>query len=300
MPLVVTARELRPLLESMQAVQGPGLLAANLIVQINRYEERLPVLRRHLRRLETVVPFAAPHIVIRSLGKIEVRVNNRLVTVQDWTSPVARDLFFYLLAHPDGVTKEQAGVIFWPEATPADLKLRFKNSMYRLRHAIGKDVIEFENDYYRFNRNLDFEFDVESFLKELAEAEQEAETRPKMAHLRSALRFYRGTYMPLVEGTWFLVERERLHQIYIEALLSYTNLQLETMQYEAALTSCQQALNEDPYLEAAHRLAMRAHAALGNNAAVVRQYELCSQKLLNDIGTTPSPQTQALYEALLQ
>jgi DNA-binding SARP family transcriptional activator len=46
------------------------------------------------------------------------------------------------------------------------------------------------------------------------------------------------------------------------------------------------------------RVAMRAHAAMGNLAAVVRQYELCVQALREEYGTRPSPQTVELYTAL--
>ena len=95
-----------------------------------------------------------------------------------------------------------------------------------------------------------------------------------------------------------MAEREHLHQVYIDALLRLGNLYLESGQHEAALETSQVALWQDRCLEAAHRLAMRVHAARGNRAAMVRQYEFCKQVLHDEVNSTPSPQTEQLFETL--
>ena len=55
-----------------------------------------------------------------------------------------------------------------------------------------------------------------------------------------------------------------------------------------------QLLADDRCNEHMVRIAMRAHAALGNQAAVVRQYETCIKSLKEEYGTRPS----AVYELL--
>ena len=75
---------------------------------------------------------------------------------------------------------------------------------------------------------------------------------------------------------------------------------MEKKSYKTALRYCYQALSEDACLEDAHRLAMRIHAATGNRAAIVRQYERCRAALTEEINAPPSQQTRDLYETLIQ
>ncbi len=296
--LSVTAREVCPILEQMQQDNDFNPLVSDLVKLIQQYEQELPSLRRHLRRQASSVPFAPPHLFIQALGRLQVKTGDHVLTSTDWQTQESCDLFYYLLNHPEGLTKEQIGLAFWPESSQAELKLRFKNNMYRLRHAAGKDIVLFKDETYFFNHYLDYEYDVETFLREISEAQQIEDPDKKASHLRTALKTYKGSYLPEVEETWVVLERQRLYQIYIDALLELTGLYLEKQQYETALKYCQSALSQDHCLEAAHRLALRIHAAMGNRAGVERQYDICRRALQDEFNLQPSPQTETLYKTL--
>lgn len=272
-----------------------------LSVCVDEGEQNIPNLRRMIRRHAAVVPFAPPKMTIRTLGLIQVTVSNHVITSSDWQVQVARDLFLLLLAHPEGLTKEQIGNIFWPDSTQSELKLRFKNTIYRLRHAAGKDAILFQgDDRYLFNREMDYEYDVEVFLKEIAQAEKADTAEKKESHLLNAVAAYKGDYLPGLDDDWVVIERERLFQMYMDALLMLANSALDRKDYESSLAFCQKALQEDSCFEDAHRIAMRVFAAQGNRALLVRQYEQCRQALLEEVDAQPSYQTQMLYKTLIQ
>jgi LuxR family maltose regulon positive regulatory protein len=299
--LVVAGRGAATLLEAAENDPTVGRQASQLLGQIARFERDVPSLRRRLRRQTAAVPFAPPRLTIQALGLAQVALDGRPVTAPEWQSRRAvRDLFFLLLAHPDGMTKEQVGAIFWPDSSPAQLKLHFKNAIYRLRRALGQDVVLLDEDLYWFNPALDYEYDVEAFGEKLAQAQAATDPGERAAAYREAIDLYTGSYLPEMEGAWVWPERERLWQAYVEAVLRLAEFHLETGEYELALEYCRRALVQDPSLEAAHCLAMRAHAAMGDRAAVARQFERCQQTLLAEINVPPSPQTEALYETLMR
>ncbi|MDT8307870.1 MAG: bacterial transcriptional activator domain-containing protein, partial [Anaerolineae bacterium] len=93
-------------------------------------------------------------------------------------------------------------------------------------------------------------------------------------------------------------EREALAEAYREAALELAELDLQEEAYTRVLALCRRLLAEDPCLEEAHRLAMRAHAARGNMAAVVRQFNRCQQALEEEIRVYPSQRTVELYHSL--
>ena len=196
------------------------------------------------------------------------------------------------------MTKEEIGVVLWPESSQSELKMRFKNTIYRLRRAAGKDIILFENDIYRFDRQLDYEEDSESFIREIERAESATDADEKVYHYNAALKFYRGEYLPDLRDTWVVTRREQLTHRYVDTLVKLAGLEMERRQYELALTRVKTLLTLDACMEEAHRLGMLIHAAMGNRAGVMRQYEQCCQALLAEFNTQPSIQTQQLYHTL--
>jgi LuxR family maltose regulon positive regulatory protein len=300
---VVASREIKPLLEKVRKTPEISQQVSGLLKEIDAFERKIPTLRRRMRRKVSVVPFAPPKLTIQALGKAVVTLDGLPIANPEWqTQRRVRDLFFYMLTYSEGITKEKIGVIFWPDSSAAQLKLQFKNTIYRLRCALGKDVILFDENQnrYRFNRDLDYDYDVEEFQKQLRQVQSETEPEKQIAGYRAIIRLYKGYYLPDNEETWVLPERERLHRNYINAILKLAEIYLGISEYGETLKCCQHVLDEDACCEEAHRLAMRAYAAKGNQAEINRQFERCHQVLLEEIGVPPSSQTVTLFKTLLQ
>lgn len=288
-----------PLLKAAQKDALLGRPASRLVEQVRQFEKELPSLRRRLRPRTSAIPFAPPKLTIHALGRAQVELDGRPVTAAEWQNQKrVRELLFFLLANPEGLTKEAIGLVIWPESSAAQLKLQFKNAIYRLRYALGQNVISFDGERYWFNREQDYEYDVESFLAALERARKVRAAREKVAAYQAALELYRGDYLPEVGGSWAVPIREQLWQKHVEAVLALSRLQLEAGEAGAALELALSVLAGDSCQEEAHRLAMLAYAARGDQAGVARQFERCRRALWEELQAQPSPQTTQLYETL--
>ncbi len=324
--LVPTARQVRPFLQELAGMAaGPegvpgsadpllGRKLLRLLDQIDRLESSLAQLQRHLRRHTSLVEPNPPRLQIRALGKVEVLLRQSAaekhdgksrrksaaaqITSADWQTQVTRDLFFLILSDGRGWTKEALGELLWPGSTPAQMKLRFKNTIYRLRRALQQDAILFDGDRYSFNRALDYEYDVDHFLELLQQASENISTKRKIKALHSALQLYQGDYLPEVSGAWVLPEQERLRQAFLGGGLQLARLYLETGQTDQALETIERLVAVDDCLEEAYLLAMQAQAAAGNGPAVARLYERLSQNLRRELHASPSAQVESLYRAI--
>jgi len=297
--LIVPAQHLIHILRRMADTAELNSASTKLLAFVGKFDALLPGLRRHVRQHTRIVSFGPPRLSIRSLGSMQVKLNNKTVTNAMWQTVLSRDLFFFILQHPGGVTKEAVGLAFWPDAEPDDMKLRFKNAIYRLRRAIGKEVILFEDDRYFFNHSLDYEYDVDVFKNELTLAESESHTSDKLAHLKNAIQPYRGPFLPDVGHIEIVVERERLQRLFENACVEAAELALSQGAYQDSVNLCLQAIEVEPYLETAYQVIFKAYASSGNKTAVIKLYTQLEQILHEDLATKPSPETIKIYREII-
>ena len=295
--LATAGRELVDFLGAASS-RPDGQAAAALLREVQSFEKKLPGLRRQLRRQTQAVPLGMPRIVIQSLGRIQVRINNKVVNSTDWVTQSSRDLFLMLVAHPEGLTKEEAGVILWPECSTDELRWRFKNTIYRLRRAIGKDVILFEGDIYRFNHSMDYENDADTFERMLDLAGASPDVARRIYHYEAAAKLYRGDYLPELSEDWVVVQREKLRTRFLASLMILSRLYMEQKQLDRALTAVERILSEDSCMEEAYQLGIQILAAEDNRSALKRFYERCERALMDELGVKPTRATKQLYETL--
>lgn len=299
--ILIAVHQARNWLDGLQKDVEVGRATGDLLTRASRVGAKMPVTRRSLHRLAQVVQIPNPHLIIRAFGTASVSVGGKLLTLSDWQTQSVRDLFFFFLSTHKPLTKEQVSEALWPELDePQKIKVRFKNEVYRLRRAIEQEeVITYEDVFYGFNRNLDFEYDVEAFESFLARAKTASDINEQIAFYQKAVDLVTGPFLADIYGDWAMFERERLNQTYLAALLSLAELLHKQARHEQALTACQRALEYDPTIEAAYVLSMQIHHRLGDRASVIRTYQACQDALNRQIGLPPSKETEQLYRRLI-
>jgi LuxR family maltose regulon positive regulatory protein len=263
------------------------------------FSQNLPSVRRRLRQISRRISISPPHLDIHTFGPAQVLRNEQLLNLSDWQTRETRDLFFYFLNSPP-VTKEQVGAIFWPDISPARLKMRFKTNMYRLRRAVGQDVIIFQGDNYRFNRNIDYVCDREYFEELLTEASLIKQINERISRLQKAVDLVTGPYLADIDSDWVALERAHLEEFYLNALSELANDYLSTNQALQSLEISERILKVNPLLEQTYRLRMRAFSMLKDRVSITKQYQLCREILEQELGIQPSNETERLFKHLIK
>ncbi len=250
---------------------------------------------------EKPAPMASGSQTLRlnALGTACVFSDNRALTA--WPYARVKELLFYLASYP-ARTKAQIGLDLWPDASPKQLRNSLGITLYHLRRVLGNSQwIIFEDEVYRFNRALDYQFDVEAFEAQLAHTGRVESQTPDRAVtlLQAAIDLYQGDFVEdFRHGEWFLLRRENLLRKYLDALLRLGRLHFGQRTYDRAAEIYRRAIEKDNVQEDAHRELMRCYARLGQRAQALRHYQTFEHILRTELGAPPAPESVALYEQL--
>lgn len=247
---------------------------------------------------------AAPVLRVSALGPLEIVRDGVPVPPTAWKYARPRELFLYLLSHPEGRTREQIGLAFWPDASASQVKNNFHVMLHHLRRALGRsDLVVFSNERYQVNWALGVELDVAVFEREVVAARRALRTNPESSNavnrLRAVLQRYRGDFLESENaGDWYLEVRDHLRRLWVDGLLALGAHLMEAESYEEAAGAYRAVVHADELNEGAHRQLMAALARSGQRGEALRHYDRFVALLRDDLGVTPERQTTLLYDRL--
>ncbi len=253
----------------------------------------------------TASPEAAggqPRLHVLALGPLQVMVGDRVVDASAWGSARPRELLVYLLAHPEGRTKEQVGLAFWPEASTAQLRNNFHVTLHRLRKALGgTNWVTLAGDRYAVDPALVAEFDATEFERDVVGARRALKRQQAgaAAQLEQALARYRGDFLdgePVSD--WHVEFRDRLQRLYLDSLMLLGDDWSREQRYQKAVDAYRRVLARDELHEEAVRALMRALGEAGERSQALRVYQRFSERLRSELDAEPDRETKRLLEQL--
>jgi DNA-binding SARP family transcriptional activator len=203
-------------------------------------------------------------------------------------------MLFYLLTH-SSQSRDQIAAVLWPELPASKVKATFHSTKFRLKRALGREVLHFEHGCYQIHPDLDYWFDVAEFEQLLAGAGPGR----RVEQLQQAIALYQGDFLEDCYADWCLLPRERLRERCLEALDELAGRLLARRQYRPAIQTLHRGLEMDDLRESFHRQLMRAYTLSGRRSEALAQYQRCVEILERELGATPSPETTALYRRIL-
>ncbi len=254
----------------------PGLLALKLSLDPSQED-----VRRELEALSPApVPVSAPlsELSVLAFGPPEVR------GAASWPSRKALELFVYLAVMGRPVSQEQLAEALWPDQDAS--RKNVNTTVSRARQAVramGRPVLVFEHSF----------FSLEGVDCDVHQFDRWSREEPERA-----LALYRAD---LLEGTWWewAVEPRRVYREKAFALMSRLAREREGVSdWVGAQGFYQRMLDLDASREDAQLGLMRALVAQGLKEAAVRRYHDYCQILHRELGLSPGPEAQRLYDSL--
>jgi DNA-binding SARP family transcriptional activator len=233
--------------------------------------------------------------------------NDRLIS--EWNSLKSKAILKYLLAQPETpIVKDVLMDVFWPDADPEAARRNLHQAIYSLRQILkgiqpGFQHIQFENDCYRLNPELEIWLDVQEFEKHVQAGQRlEAVGRfdDAMVEYGIAEGLYQGDFLEedLYED-WPSPVRHHIRNTYLVIADHLSDYYLQRREFTAAVALCQKVLAQDNCYETAHRRLMQCYLAQGQRHLAVRQFQACVQALNEQLDLTPAEETMALYQRII-
>jgi two-component SAPR family response regulator len=236
---------------------------------------------------------AGTRLEVYALGEGRVARDGEEVPSSAWQAAMAKELFFYVLLHGP-VERDELGVVFWPDLPLKKMRNSFHTTLHRVRGALGAEAIVNEEGRYRVG-DVGLRLDVD----ELEGAVERARLLPagdwQAEELwRQAVDLYGGDFLPEVGRPWAVARRERLRELYFEALVGVGRCHEARGEAMEALAWYRRALEVDDLREDVHRRVMACYAAAGRRSDALDQYERCRETLARELGLEPAEETESL------
>ena len=209
----------------------------------------------------------------------------------------ARALIFYLATSPHAVSRNKLLYLFWPDEPEAKARRNLTRLVSYMRKELPHPEILFAaGESLRLNPEW-----VDVDLRHFTELCAQDVTREE------AVALYRGPFLMgfSLGGSpefdfWLTEEGGRYEALYLKTLAGLVRDKTEQAEIADAIHYAQQYLRTDELAEEIHRSLITLHAANGDRAAALQQFETCVEVLERELGVSPLPETRSAYEAAQQ
>ncbi len=254
---------------------------------------------------------ALPHgtLQVFTLGCFGLTVGGQSIALEKWKRKQAVTLLKYLITQVGRpIHRERIIDILWPNVDESRGWERLKVTMYHLRRELraigmGKDILKTVGSAYLLRRDA-VRVDAETFESLIAEGWALQRRQCWDEALRcynEAEHLYRGDYLEEdAYADWCAEERERLRELYLEMLADMAQCYAQRGHYAEAARVCRTALVREPCRESVHRTLMEYLVNLGHPDWAMAQFHICQRILEQELGVDPMPETQTLYQQILE
>jgi DNA-binding SARP family transcriptional activator/predicted ATPase len=229
------------------------------------------------------------------LGQFSLQANNLPLELP---SRSAQSLLAYLVLHA-GVShrRETLANLLWPETSETNARGYLRQALWRIRKSLGsgslawQDYLQINDISVTFNSLSDYWLDADLIVQPTG-----SQTVEEMIEI---LNLFQGELLPGFYNEWIVLERDRFSAAFHQKINLLLECLVDNKQWDEVLKWGEQWILLGYSAEPAYRALMLAHAGLGDQSMVLATYKRCAEAMDRELGLIPSPETQQLFEQIL-
>jgi two-component SAPR family response regulator len=247
---------------------------------------------------------------VHTLGGFSLSVGEE--RVQRWRAGKARSLFQYLLLNRGQVvTREALHEALWPETELAPCSSSLRVATHAIRQILGvaPGAVAGEAPVRIAHRDFGYVLEADELWTDFEEFEQLASAAAVAANRgdddearlcdERAMALYRGDFLAGEQSSWVAEHREWTRAVALKCLDRLRADATARRDHAAAIHWCRRALDIDPYHEGSFRTLMAVFGQLGERGRVRRWWDICVQRLREDLDVEPALSTVRVYRTAM-
>ncbi len=230
-----------------------------------------------------------PHarLEVRLLGGVQVILDGR--RLRAFNSLRLQRSLAMIAIRDDLEQRSRLAFELWPDSTERQARTNLRKLLHDFRHSLPdiEEFVEIDSEIVRWIPTGPSAVDVLEFRDAMATGDLEL-----AAHL------YSGDLLPACYDDWVLEERAKLRAEAYGAFVRLTQEAATRSEHEATIKHAQRVIDLEPTDEAAVRMQMKAHLAIGDRAAALRTYHRHAEVLERELEVAPGEEIGAMYRQL--
>lgn len=244
-------------------------------------------------------------LTITCFGCFTVKRGQHLVNLG--TNRNGQIILRYLVTQPEySASKDVLMGLIWPDQPEEIARRRLQVAISAIRCALneghlqdaGGGYIIYQEPCYLLNPVISVYTDAREFIT-LWKMGQQAEEAHRITYFERACALYTAPFMADdLFADWTYLQREEFNRLYLTMCHILAAYYLRTGVYALAEQKCKAILKDNHCDELAHCQLMRIYALQGARSEAIRQYQQCAYLLEKELGVSPLPETQRLFQTI--
>ena len=244
-------------------------------------------------------------------GDVALEAGGRLFGESDFPGRQGKLAFVYLTLHRfRPVSRSELLDVIWPEDPPAETDAALSAILSKLRALLKRAGwskeeagIDAGTGTLGIKLPLDTWVDVEAAANALDESDgalRAGNPASAWSHANVVVSIARRPFLTDHDAPWIETRRQSQRSLLVRGLQCLAAASEASGQPSLAIEYASEVVQLEPFRETAYQCLMRLHASMGNRAEALRVFEGCRQLLREELGTSPSPQTEAVFLEILR